>query len=272
MDLFINKNFNIIRKINEQISGTHEIDQEKAKLWIDSQITERRRNAAKNLIDNTKYVTFDEIFYYIFNVLMDIRSNLKTNKVYMYVGNDKTKSNYFISIIGAYYLINNFELTPIFINDINIDILNEIKNDSLIILDDMMYSGKQMSQLLENIYITAFVNDIKLNNVYIGVVGVTSNSKTRLEKITLSTSTRKILKDHLKINFRDIPYYCEFPYKLFYGFKVKGLDETLSINEFLDILYYFSPFTTGDPKVSIYFDHKIYEIFIKNRVFLGEKS
>ena len=96
-------NLNTIFRIRDTISGTHSINRERAEIWVNSQVNQRRRNAAKDLIDNTHYVTFNELFEYTRNIINKIYEDIGNNDVYIYVG-DKTKSHYFMAIIGIYFI------------------------------------------------------------------------------------------------------------------------------------------------------------------------
>ena len=106
-DEFYNNYYNNIEnliKLRDEISGTHEIDINKANLWINSQLNERRRNASKFLIENTYYITFNQLFENIRDAVKQIYLDLDLTKdIYIFVQNSKS-SFYFIGMIALYFI------------------------------------------------------------------------------------------------------------------------------------------------------------------------
>lgn len=214
-------NLNTIFRIRDRISGTHSINQERAEMWVNSQVNQRRRDAAKDLIDNTYYVTFNEVFEYTRNVIDKIYRDIGGNDVYIYVG-DKMKSHYFMAIIGIYFIKLLGHDYPRIIY--NLDSVEEVGNKSIIILDDMAYTGIQLSQIYDKL------TKGNVTNIYVGLIGITQGAWEKFEK-----SGMRIYAEKMYPNLKDV----------------------IGKYRFLDVSYYFSPYTEGDTSISIYFDHKI---------------
>jgi hypothetical protein len=55
------KNLGKVQSAIRKYSGIHTINKDAARTFIDSQLSEIRRQAAKDLIDNTVYITLEEV-------------------------------------------------------------------------------------------------------------------------------------------------------------------------------------------------------------------
>lgn len=211
-----------ILKIKDKISGTHEIDIEKANKWVNSQLTLKRRNAAMNLINNTHYITFNQLFEHIRNSVIDIYKNLNlNNNIYIYI-KDKKSSFYFMGMIALYFIKLLKYKEPIPIEKLR-------SNIQILMFDDCSYSGVQMHQLLM---------DKGTNfNIFLGLSCITERASRLIQGTAIVTKST--------IN-------------VFPTFVIGSL-ENLDRNIYNDIIYYFSPYTEGQTKVSLYFDHKIAE-------------
>lgn len=217
---YANYDNNIARifEIRERISGTHYIDKDRAELWIDSQLNESRRLAARLLIDNTYYVTFNQVFEYVRDLIIRIYEDIGTFNpdVCLYIGS-KTKSYYFMSVIAIYFIRSLGYTDPEIINTFSMKL-----NKPLIIIDDMSYTGIQASKMFRMIKTT--------NKVYLGLIGASETAAIFLKNIGYELYVENI-----------------YPH----------LRNVVGPERFVDISYYFSPFAEGDTCISIYFDHKI---------------
>lgn len=156
-----NRKINEIIRIKDAISGTHEIDIDKANEWVNSQLTMRRKIAAVNLINNTDYITFNQVFEYIKLCVIEVYKNINVNdNIYIYV-KDRTSSFYFFGIIALHFIKLLGYKEPI-----AIDVL--YPNVQIMIFDDCSYSGIQMHQLL----IASGTNF----NIFFGVCCITQRS------------------------------------------------------------------------------------------------
>jgi len=223
-----NANIQNILQQKDLISGTHHLNTEKTNLWINSQLTERRRKAAKNLIDNTHYISFNELFEDIRNAVMQIYSKLNLNEdIYMFIGRNNKSSFYFIGMIALYFIkLLNYKI-PIFITGFKAGVQN-------IVFDDVSYTGGQFEVILS--WDSPF-----LAHIYFGLSGITEKAKTKLENL-------KFLEG---IHIQIVNIYV-FPQKTF-----TNLNEILNKKDYYDVIYYFSPYTNGLTNISLYLDIKI---------------
>lgn len=241
---FLEQNYRKIMDINSQISGTHPIIPERAEIWINSQLTDNRKRLCRLLIENTIYITFQDTIDYIKESIEKTFLKLTNKaKLYFYVGNGKTKSNYFVTIIAIYHLIETYNIEAEFVYDFRNDI------EEIIIVDDMTYSGQQIALTIQDFYVYRKINSIPLPNIFISVVGCTYKAANRIRNNYLTRKNLKLLK--LKSGKVQIDL------ELNYGFLISDLKDILGDEDYVSILYYFSPFSGVNPPVSIYFDHKI---------------
>ncbi len=223
-----NSKIQYILQQKELISGIHHLDMEKVNIWINSQLSERRKKAAKNLIENTHYITFNELFEDIRNCVIQIYSKLELEKdIYMFIGRDNTSSFYFIGMIAVYFIkLLNYKM-PIFITGFKAGVQN-------IVFDDVSYTGGQFDLILTQ-------DSPFLANIYFGLSGITEHAKRRLENLKfLEEIHTQIVNIHL------------FSQKTF-----PNLSSILNKTDYYDVLYYFSPYTNGLTNVSLYLDTKI---------------
>lgn len=146
----------IVNKIINKYSGTHSINKNAAKDWIDAQPNKSSKNAAKIIIDHTVYVTLKDTAK-LAKKLIDTRyreivTKNPDKKIYFIAGQSK-KSNYWLSFLALSY-IREYRLKEpdFFCIRLEEAILND-KNNIYIYFDDMAYSGNQTFSLIEQ-YIT----------------------------------------------------------------------------------------------------------------------
>lgn len=223
-----------ILNLGASISGKHGIDKHKAEQWINSQLSERRRKAAQFLLDHTNYVTFNEVIENLKNCIIRIYKDIDISKdIYIYVGPDRNSSFYFFALIGLYYIKTLNYKCPV-------KAVRKIKPDfqQYIVLDDCAYTGGQFLVRFCKHYHSytpscKYMCDTKNSIIYAGFA------------VAFRGAYFRILK------YNDIGYNI----KLYTG----HMFEDLSIENpiFKDVLYYFSPYMYGNPKRSLYFDHKM---------------
>ena len=96
-----------IKKINTAIrtlSGKHSIDPEIADRFIHEQLSPVRRQAAKNLVENTIYITLEEVSLIVEELIVKLytENDFQTN-IYFYCGTPK-KSFFFMSVLALFYI------------------------------------------------------------------------------------------------------------------------------------------------------------------------
>ena len=250
----LKEEFKEILNFNNLYSGSHEIDYEKANIFINDQLNYRRRKAAKNLIDNTIYITFDDIFKSIKNLIIKIYTDIEnTNKkIYIYLG-PKGKSNYMLGIIALYFIELLEYKIPIIIYDIDDNILDIIDDNIIIYIDDFSYSGNQLETILSSIFFKRkMFNNKILPDIYIGLCGASTYACDILSKLGIHNVIDVSIENKRK--YRD---FYKNPFKIYYDKIYESLYDKLNISDFLDILYYFSPGSYGMPIISLYLDHKM---------------
>ncbi len=246
-ELKYEENINIILS---QPSGQYFIDNVKSKQFIDSQTSELRRSAAKALIENTIYITLEETMNIIEQLILQLYQEKNLNdeeNFYFYSGNSK-KSFYLVAVISLYFIKKYNFKHPIFIKELNNDIFDT--NKHVIILDDVSYSGSQLSKLLYEIYYNRVIIDKKsIPKISLLLIAVNTYS---LEKLSV-----------VPINKYKIPGYNEYnkfintPFSIYFLIEHKYLTLAESVGEemYLLICLLFSFWTK--PYISLYLDFKL---------------
>jgi hypothetical protein len=254
------------------ISGKHGINPNKATRWVSAQKTPLKREVARHLIDHTVYVTFREYFNGIGKL---IKTHYETivrdaQHVILYVS-FPTKSYYISAIIAMHFIRKyKFREPDSFVHTL----YNSTTQDPILIIDDMAYSGSQMSNWLTNIYKQSIPNYFKNKynfierdtivslpkpNIHILLYGVNSYSQKKMSQIT---NVNTMMQKHVTIKGQlitvshrtviDIPS----PFHVYFVKKFPLLTE-VDPEKALLVNYFFSPYSYGFPLLSVYFDHKI---------------
>lgn len=265
------ENLQKIFKVVKQTSGTHNINQQKAELWIKSQLTPKRRKAAKNLIECTEYITYDQLFINIENLIIKLYNQIFLDFteaiIYLFVSR-KDSSTYFISILVIYFIkLHNFQ-EPKIITDFSIENLIKVNSNPIIWIDDVMYSGNQIKLTIEKMYMEIyqkidFQNIFeKVPKIYIGVIGVNSFSMNSLEflnkyalRINNKINTDPIFRERYFKNILTKKY--PFPFYITAEIIYQTIYEKIGEKDFAEMIYFFSPYNFGFPIVSIYLDWKM---------------
>lgn len=241
----------------EQYSGKHTIDSILATEFVDNQTSPFRREIAKSFIDNTLYITLAEVYDIVGQLIDNAYSELNNDDViYLYSGMPE-KSSYFLSVMALHHIKLKSYKEPVFIKSIDFDVIQE---SPLLMLDDVSYSGSQLSTQLKAIYYSqVYTKRANPPNIYILLIALNDVSKKLLSEVPSSArtdSTGKIYIDHLKPS----------PFKLIYlkDRLYKPLISILGIERFVYLKLLFAPWLCLDmnagielPCVSLYLDSKI---------------
>ena len=209
------------------------------------------------MIDNTIYITLEEIDDIIKKLVVKLFEypNIQNSTTIYVVTGAIEKSSYFMSVLFLKHIKENSTYTLnknfIFISNIADRLVISDNNDPIIMIDDMSYSGSQMSALLNKIYFdTVITKKFAEPNIYILLAGLNQVSLSKLSKVPTSKAGKTS--------------YAEFipsPFKLLYLEErlYKPMLYTLGFERYLNLLFLFSPFTSDAylPIVSIYLDHKL---------------
>ncbi len=238
-------------------NGKHHINKEKSEQFINSQISPKIRQAAKDLIDNTIYITLEEVCQIVEQLILKVyeENNFFVNhdKIIFDVG-PKEKSSYFLSVLGLSYIRKHrFKEPTHFIEYFDDTDYDSAGNNPIIMIDDSAYSGSQLSKKFSSIYLSRTKSNKSMPNIYCLMIALNTFSLIKLTKFKqffLERGNRgrpsEITNLPFKILCLDNRLYEPLIYKL-------------GIERYIYLTCIFSTFTAGDflPNVSLYFDHKI---------------
>lgn len=237
-----------LRKIQEAIamySEKHSIDEEMSNRFIDEQLTSIRQQAARDLIENTIYITLSEVSSIIEKLIIKMYTEYNLNEsenIYLYTSKPN-KSFYFISVLALYYIRKNgFKEPTKYISSLSPSVLDETGSNPILMIDDISYSGSQLSNLLKSLYENYVIKQKKEPpNIIVSLVGLNDVSKKKIEYVYIN---RKTIQLPFKIVYLQERLYQPLLLKL-------GIERYFILNLF------FSQTTRDKPVVSIYLDHKI---------------
>jgi hypothetical protein len=236
---------NIFKKI-KQIDGRHKINEIQSDNFIKHQHTEIRRECAKLLIENTHYISMKEILNIIPKLVDKLFAEETFNRsetIYLYVGKE-SKSFFFLSMLLVHFIRENGYKQPTkIINEITENELNEMAKDtsiSLIIIDDLAYSGSQLSGMLYNIH----KNFKKIDSIFVLLIALNTTSLEVIQR----KNAFSYEKNPYKIIY--LPEYCYKTLK-----EVVGEEYYYYIN----MLFASWHLLIGDtsPNISAFLDYKI---------------
>lgn len=253
--LCYSKNIKIIQNYISKYSGIHAIDINRANDFINNQLSPVRRQAAKDLIDNTIYITLQDVsntiellienIYKSKNITDAVSNN---NNIYFYSG-DPTKSFFFLNVLALYYIRKNGWKEPIFIDNLTDTFLKNNSEYPIIILDDVSYSGSQMTGLLNNIYYKqVVVNAMPPPKIIVALIALNTVSLKKMQTVYTKKTKSGIFLNEVVSPF-EIIYLSNRLYPT--------LVEKIGEERYNYINLFFSPFTEYQPYISLYLDHKI---------------
>lgn len=235
----------------ERYSGRHSINQEIASQFINEQLTDIRKQAARDLVENTIYITLEETSQIIEQLIVRLYTENNLNEaetIYFYSGMPN-KSFYFLSILALYYIRKHgFKEPTHFIKKLEPELFAEIGNAPLIILDDVSYSGSQLANMLHSMYYDLVIKK-KQNppNIFILLTALNDFSKQKLENVPRKKAGNTLydfIPSPFKLLFLSERLYTPLLIKI-------GIERYFYVNAF------FSIYTVDSPFISLYLDHKI---------------
>lgn len=245
-------NLQKIQNAINKFSGKHSINQIIANEFIENQISPVRKQAARDLVENTIYITLSDISEIIEKLVIKLYTENSLNtedNIYIYSGKTN-KSFYFIAVLMLYYIRkNNFKEPTHFISELNNELFDTIGSNPLLIIDDVAYSGNQLSTILNNIYYNrTIVNKKSPPNIYVIITALNDFSKEKLMNVPIKKTKSGIILDYTRSPFK-LVYLAERLYV--------PLIKQLGIERYFYLNLFFSPYTESTPYVSLYLDHKI---------------
>jgi len=216
------------------------------------------KNICKKIIKKTEHISFEKfiliinkIIYELLNFYIDNNLLIKDRPIFIYLTHHKRlnnileKSNYWLyKYINQFiiYLTNNKILVKLISSLDDVSVYN---NDLIILIDDCIYSGEQMSITVNNILIKTF----KKLNIFLLVPFISSIGHNKI--LTAFKDNFFLKKSNLIFSK--------------YTYKPLILSNVLSKEEINIFIKYYGNFYLTDlsdiPKLSlIYFDHKLADI------------
>lgn len=145
----------IFRKYNlqYQISGKYELDMDKLRQWTESQCSDKAIDLATIITKHIRYVQFSEFYEKLIQCVKEFLRMYDKKKVGMILHFRKEswlKSNFWVSHLALEYIFENSDLNVILLT---VDEVKDYPLLPLLIIDDMIYSGMQMSENIRDIRI-----------------------------------------------------------------------------------------------------------------------
>lgn len=252
-DKFLEKYDENLAKIQDAIekySGKHAIDKKNSEKFIENQLTDARKQAARDLVENAIYITLEEVSETVEHLIKKVYAKFSPDEdIYLYTGL-KGKSFYFLATLALFYIRKHGLKEPVkFISGLNKELFDEIGDSPIIIIDDVAYSGSQLSTMMNDIYYDLVVTNSKPPpNIFILLVALNTFSKNRLSLVPKKKVGRGIITE-----------WAPSPFQLIYSKKrlYKPLVLKLGIQRYFNINVLFSPYTNDTPYLALYLDYKV---------------
>jgi len=220
----------------------HSFDEDAVKKFL-KECDPSVKSIAEKIIINTDHISFEQLLTRINKIIKELFIKIKnSNVLFIYIGNKiiniKNKSNYWLYLYISNYI--KFKSN----NSIKIILtanLNKIQQDNanIILIDDCIYTGLQMSTTINNI---SYNIKNKLN-FYIVVPYI---SQKGMDKIKQQFKNSHI--NNCTLNFFENTYI------------IKSINSVLTPQEINKIQMFYLFFISFNNKYLIYFDHKIADI------------
>lgn len=233
----------------EKYSGKHHIDKAIAEQFINEQLTDVRKQAARDLVENTIYITLDDVSSIIEQLIIKTYTEHKLNEkehIYFYVSTP-SKSFYFMSVLALFYIRKHNYKEPIF-TELTNELFDRIGDAPIIMLDDVAYSGSQISRMLGDIYYSRLIANKTIPNIVILLVALNDYSKANIELVPTKKTKSGIVLATLPSPF-PLVY---LPDRLYAPLICK-----IGIERYFNLNVFFSVYTRSQPYISLYLDHKL---------------
>jgi hypothetical protein len=239
-------NMDTIRKALDD-NGRYTLNADNVHYFINEQYTPIRKQAARDLVENTVYITLRETFLIVEQLVIKIYAQLGGVTPYMFVSLPK-KSFYMLSCIAVHYIKKHKYAMPIFVKDLNI--FNQPLPAPLIIIDDASYSGSQLSQILTlDIYDICLSNKIPFPTVFVGLTALNTKSLNLLSGVDVKLDT----SDGYQIIEQPSPFNIVYLKERLYP----SLIEKIGIERYFNINLFFNPWLSHSTNIGLYFDYKM---------------
>lgn len=240
---------NIVR-IREALkeSGKYKINKENVDKFINEQLTPIRRQAAKDLIDNTIYIQLKDVMNIVEELVIQIYERYEKQgedrQPLMYCG-QKNKSFYFFSCIALYYIKKHKFQIPLFVSSMPEEFLQTV-NSPIIIIDDVSYSGSQLSEFIGKIHYYRHRRGLPILDISIGLTALNDISLDKLSKVPIQKSARGTVIQEIAT-----PYFIVYPPDRLYP----SLVQKIGIERYFYINLFFNAWVSVN--MALYLDHKV---------------
>lgn len=234
-------------------SGKYKINPVNVEKFINEQLTPIRREAAKDLIDNTIYIKLKDTMKIVEQLIHQIYQRYaaigEKRKPYIFCGPPE-KSFYFFSVLALHYIKKHGYQIPTFLKEMSGDFMRNF-NEPLIIIDDASYSGAQLAGLLGNLFYYRHINGKPHLHITAALTALNTISLRKLSQVP----TRKsfFMKQEIDMEFVSTPYeiMC-LPERIYTSLPIAiGLERYFNINLF------FNAILSSDTNIALYLDHKV---------------
>ena len=219
------------------------------------------RPLAKKIIDNTRHVSFEEMIKNLNKNIQDLNDVInKDRPIFVFINLAyKEKSNYWIYLYLKDYVEYKYPTRNIILlSNNNIAEHKQLKdNDTIVFIDDCIYTGMQMYQNINSLYtlydfqkLDKIHKDDKLHRLKLNIYVLTSFMSKNVEKLLKSIGYFNII---LNKHIEYIPFIDDF---LSYN-ELKLLNKYYKFNyKYNNVInkYIVEDFRS---KYLIYFDHKL---------------
>lgn len=229
-------------------SGKYKINKENVDKFINEQLTPIRRQAAKDLIDNTIYIQLKDVMNIVEELVIQIyeryQNKGEVRQPVMYCG-EKNKSFYFFSCIALHYIKKHSYQIPIFVSKMPEEFLQTL-NSPLIIIDDVSYSGSQLSEFIGKIHYYRHRRGLPILDFSIGLTALNDISLDKLSKVPIQKSARGTVIQEIAT-----PYFIIYPPDRLYP----SLVRKIGIERYFYINLFFNAWVSAN--MALYLDHKV---------------
>ena len=162
----------------------------------------------------------------------------------MYCG-QKNKSFYFFSCIALYYIKKHKFQIPLFVSSMPEEFLQTV-NSPLIIIDDVSYSGSQLSEFIGKIHYYRHRRGLPNLDISIGLTALNDISLDKLSKVPIQKSARGTVIQEIAT-----PYFIVYPPDRLYP----SLVRKIGIERYFYINLFFNAWVCAN--MALYLDHKV---------------
>jgi len=157
--------------------------------WVDSQISPKLREIARTMVENLRYVPFEEFLSALKETVEDFKARLKENEPYVLLieppcgGFKDGCSDSWIATLALEHCGLPEPIDIINVSDLLIFVECNPNVKKILILDDAAYSGTQKSDVLRSIVGIDKNKQLKQHQLYLGIPFLTKNANLRFRHL-----------------------------------------------------------------------------------------